>query len=486
MTLSLVYRLKRRRLVTLMLLTLGLVGAASVWGPSLEPAGPVWVERVGAGEAVVLKGPGPLYRISYRDSGLWRETEAYTGEVRAVAASEGKLLVFHGRDYTTYAPGADKMPMQREKWDSFPHLWNIEAAAGGPRPAVFGRLDERTVAAASLVEGKWVQAPAELRRPGAVTDLMAAGAAGGAWLWWREGGAVHGIQLGPEGWGDPRAIEAPADARLAAATVKGVPTLFALRDPRHRRMPVRAFPAGGDAWETTVLNTSRFLGAVDGISIADGDEAILVAARGVSVGRAGLLPGAETELDGLQHTWFRYHPGVLHWFTALAFAGLGMIGIGASLLFERRRVGDEELLEQARLLSTVAPLALRGMAAGIDIFPFWLVAGWIGQGGPEWFALGALACNAAACVYHAVFEIMWNQTPGKMMAGIAVRRLDGAPAEPWRILVRNGVRFFELPLFLVWMVCMVSTKRLQRLGDIVAGTRVCRVVRDPEPGEESA
>jgi len=93
--------------------------------------------------------------------------------------------------------------------------------------------------------------------------------------------------------------------------------------------------------------------------------------------------------------------------------------------------------------------------------------------------------------YGLLFEGCWNgQTPGKRVMGLRVVSVDGRPINGAQATIRNFVRVADIfpyastqvfgieydqyiiPTFVVALVCMVLTRRFQRLGDIAAGTMV--------------
>jgi uncharacterized RDD family membrane protein YckC len=93
--------------------------------------------------------------------------------------------------------------------------------------------------------------------------------------------------------------------------------------------------------------------------------------------------------------------------------------------------------------------------------------------------------------YGLFFEAWWNgQTPGKRVFGLRVVSVDGRPINGVQATIRNLVRvadffpyvstlsfdaeseMFLIPTFLVALICMLMTRRFQRLGDIAAGTMV--------------
>jgi len=86
--------------------------------------------------------------------------------------------------------------------------------------------------------------------------------------------------------------------------------------------------------------------------------------------------------------------------------------------------------------------------------------------------------------YYPLFEGLWNgRTPGKRLQRIRVIRADGQPVTMGPVLVRNLVRLVDwLPgSYGVGVVCMVVTRRAQRLGDLAAGTIVIRERLLPSP-----
>lgn len=94
--------------------------------------------------------------------------------------------------------------------------------------------------------------------------------------------------------------------------------------------------------------------------------------------------------------------------------------------------------------------------------------------------------------YGLFFETLWNgKTPGKHVSGLRVISVDGRPISSYQATVRNFLRLGDLAPFAslqmftseappaywiptagVAVVCMIMTKRMQRLGDLAAGTMV--------------
>jgi uncharacterized RDD family membrane protein YckC len=88
--------------------------------------------------------------------------------------------------------------------------------------------------------------------------------------------------------------------------------------------------------------------------------------------------------------------------------------------------------------------------------------------------------------YDVAFEVLAaGRTPGKRWTGLRVLRDDGRPVDLLSSCIRNVVRLVDgLPLsYLPAMICILITKRNQRVGDLAASTIV---VREPRKKEAAA
>jgi uncharacterized RDD family membrane protein YckC len=101
-----------------------------------------------------------------------------------------------------------------------------------------------------------------------------------------------------------------------------------------------------------------------------------------------------------------------------------------------------------------------------------------------------LGIFALSWFYGLFFEIIWNgQTPGKRAMNLRVVSVDGRPINGAQATIRNFLRvadFFPyvslqalapdsglmIPTLLVSLICMLMTRRFQRVGDLAAGTMV--------------
>jgi uncharacterized RDD family membrane protein YckC len=98
--------------------------------------------------------------------------------------------------------------------------------------------------------------------------------------------------------------------------------------------------------------------------------------------------------------------------------------------------------------------------------------------------------------YFMVPERLFGASLGKMVRGLCVVRVDGAPISLGSILVRNLLRLVDaLPFaYLVGGLLVLGTGNSQRLGDMVAGTTVIHrawavephATRRPAPGTRRA
>ena len=112
--------------------------------------------------------------------------------------------------------------------------------------------------------------------------------------------------------------------------------------------------------------------------------------------------------------------------------------------------------------------------------------------GPFLMAAMFLAYFLVSWFYGTVMETYFNgRTVGKWATGIRVIDIDGKPINGKRAMIRNLLRVadfapvaafstiseeippaFIIPTGMIGLVMMISTKRLQRLGDLAAGTMV--------------
>jgi uncharacterized RDD family membrane protein YckC len=89
-----------------------------------------------------------------------------------------------------------------------------------------------------------------------------------------------------------------------------------------------------------------------------------------------------------------------------------------------------------------------------------------------------IAALAAYLGYYFVPEWLFGTTAGKALFSLRVKQLSGEPCTARQIAVRTAMRLVEVNPFLLGAlpagIAILSTKRRQRLGDLLAGTIVVR------------
>ena len=159
----------------------------------------------------------------------------------------------------------------------------------------------------------------------------------------------------------------------------------------------------------------------------------------------------------------------------------------------RRSTLPGGMVDQSRIV--LAPLILRLLAATIDLLPVIIVAIIVvnrtdlADDPAETLVqllqnLAVIVALAAYVIYTGVAEYFTGRTLGKVIFGLKVAGLDGAPAKPGAIILRNVLRVLDLSLAfsLIIIVLMVFSPLQQRVGDIAAGTVV--VLKDPPREDE--
>lgn len=134
-----------------------------------------------------------------------------------------------------------------------------------------------------------------------------------------------------------------------------------------------------------------------------------------------------------------------------------------NIAFEYRLAGPAP-----RAVAFLIDLLLLGAVA----FAGAMIVSMLGQEGLFGFYLAGLFCLWWGGI--AAVEVLANgQTIGKRLLGIRVVSHDGLSINVSQAIVRNLLRAVDLaPPFLPGVVSMVATSRLQRLGDLAAGTIV--------------
>jgi uncharacterized RDD family membrane protein YckC len=112
-----------------------------------------------------------------------------------------------------------------------------------------------------------------------------------------------------------------------------------------------------------------------------------------------------------------------------------------------------------------------------------IVGAGVGLGGvgvAVWFVISLLVVAG----YDIFFEVLnGGRTPGKMINGLRVVRVEGHPVGFLTSAIRNFLRPVDfLPgSYLLGAILILATPKNQRLGDIAAGTLVVRELTGAEP-----
>ena len=99
-------------------------------------------------------------------------------------------------------------------------------------------------------------------------------------------------------------------------------------------------------------------------------------------------------------------------------------------------------------------------------------------------AFGILVLFVFAALYPMACEWFWRgQTIGKRLFHLRVIDATGLRLEPAQVIIRNLLRYVDgLPIcYLVGSVTSLLNQRMQRLGDLAAGTVVVRSVQMKQP-----
>ena len=127
-------------------------------------------------------------------------------------------------------------------------------------------------------------------------------------------------------------------------------------------------------------------------------------------------------------------------------------------------------------LVDLAPAAFIAMIIG-DVSATDLVANWPGHG--DWIDLGPWFMMVGLYVAHtSLTELFTARSMGKALMGLRITNLTGEPPNLWTVLIRNGMKVFELIAWPLLLMPALGPYR-QRLGDMVARTLAVMEV-DPE------
>ena len=154
-----------------------------------------------------------------------------------------------------------------------------------------------------------------------------------------------------------------------------------------------------------------------------------------------------------------------------------------------------------RLPAFLFDFALRALVFVGVIFIFAMFSAFLPFGGSVLGIVGLLMFFALSWFYGIYFETRFNgRTPGKMLYKLRVISVDGRPINGTQAALRNLLRLADMcvmlplqvfgtemppayiiPTLLVGLIVMTLTRRMQRLGDLAAGTMVVSEARRSTP-----
>jgi uncharacterized RDD family membrane protein YckC len=146
--------------------------------------------------------------------------------------------------------------------------------------------------------------------------------------------------------------------------------------------------------------------------------------------------------------------------------------------------------EAVRVRTDVAGIGSRSIALMVDfllqalvLIPVLVIVGTSGVSGLAETAVLGVALFVILWLYFPLFEWLRDgQTPGKRAQGIRVVRTNGQPAGFAPVMIRNLLRVIEVyALPFIALTSMFFSARVQRLGDMAAGTMVIRDRAMPVP-----
>jgi uncharacterized RDD family membrane protein YckC len=108
----------------------------------------------------------------------------------------------------------------------------------------------------------------------------------------------------------------------------------------------------------------------------------------------------------------------------------------------------------------------------------WIIAKFTGgttEAGFEVTGMPALLLFLIALAYYVVMEVQWGGTVGKMVLGLKVVKESGERIDWQASIIRNILRIVDgFFFYLVGAIIVWTSKKKQRLGDMIAHTLVVR------------
>lgn len=448
----------------------------------------------------------------YRPAKGWKRQYTFRGHDE-IAWFNNALYVFRGDNYTVYT---------QDDWrpTHWPHRWIPAAACRvGAELWVFGprsAAGKHRLRAARFTQTAPGQPPGDpepfggrLDLPQRAYDVQAASDGRRAWLFWHQRGEVErtnevwSTAFDGERWTEPERVPVPyGHSDFAVAAHEGRLWLFAKERGQRisAKQPLKAMTRTSNGWGRARPVPHTQDTRIDwtfGIEAAsfDGILFLIRACRHrvlVHQRRDGqwLPPEAVVQVP----PWASY---VLWWGLANAVVCLVLTPVVAWRAFQVRHQHKQAIFPSGHVL-TVSSWSRRTAALLLDFFIIELL--WLGVA--ALFSLGQgeaaeqltdlppmVALHVVVFFAYFVFgEAVRGQTIGKRLLGIAVIRRDGRPPSGKSAFLRNLLRPW-LPLmpaaYAVGSLVLFLSPARQRLGDLLAGTIVVDVPRQPQKVESA-
>ncbi len=446
----------------------------------------------------------------YRPAKGWEPQYTFRGHDE-IAWFNGALYVFRADNYTVYT---------QDDWrpSHWPQPWPPATACRvdkelwvfGPR-SVAGKHRLRVARFNQTAPGEPPEGPAvfggRLDLPQRPYDVEAESDGERVWLFWHQRGEAEGVNevwsaaFEGERWTEPERVPVPyASSDFTAAMHQGRLWLFAKERGRRisAQRPLKVMVKDADGWGETQAVPHTEDTRIDwtfGIEAASFEDRLFL----VRACRHRVLVHQHSDGKWLAPEaivsvppWASY---VLWWGLANAVVCLVLTPVVAWRAFQVRHQHKQAIFPSGHVL-TVSSWSRRTAALLLDFF----IVEFLWLGVSALFSLGEgqaaeqltdlppmVALHVVVFFAYFLFgESVRGQTIGKRLLGIAVILKDGRRPSGRAVFLRNLLRPW-LPLmpaaYAVGSLVLFLTSARQRLGDLLAGTIVVEVPRQPQKVE---
>lgn len=148
--------------------------------------------------------------------------------------------------------------------------------------------------------------------------------------------------------------------------------------------------------------------------------------------------------------------------------------------YYKKSTGDNQFATLVeRFVAVLIDMIILGVVLAIILIPFGIIALIVSQFGSLsslFFGVPQLFWYGLWILYFTYFESTSGQTLGKRLVGIKVVTEDNGVLDIGKSLIRNVLRIIDwLPfIFIIGAFLIIFTDKKQRLGDLVAKTKVVK------------